>query len=133
MRNLGYRYDMYIIVVPGLYDYYFIPYHYLPRPISLLFHSFPRLISLLVFKGPVQSGFWTLIGCNRNRNRFGPHPQILTTRPNRTQPVHIGLVGVCKLVLYETGLNWLRPVRYSVLTGLRVLIYLHENVTILTK
>jgi hypothetical protein len=26
---------------------YFIPFHYLPRPISLLFHSFPRLISLL--------------------------------------------------------------------------------------
>jgi hypothetical protein len=84
-----------------------------------------------VFKGPVRSGFWTLIGCNWNHNRFGPHPQILTTGPNHTQLVHISLVGVRKPV--ETGLNWLRPVRYSVLTGLRVLIYLHENVTILTK
>jgi hypothetical protein len=43
MRNLGYRNDMYIIVVPGLYHYYLIPHHYLPRLISLLFHSFSLL------------------------------------------------------------------------------------------
>jgi hypothetical protein len=48
----------------------------------------------LVFESPVRSSFWSLIRCNCNRNRLGPHPQFQATGPNRTQPVQIGLVAV---------------------------------------
>jgi len=48
----------------------------------------------IVFESPVRSSFWTLIRCNRNRNRFGLHPQFCSTGPNRTQPVPIGPVVV---------------------------------------
>ena len=48
----------------------------------------------VVFKSPVQSGFWTLIRCNRNRNRLGLHPQFRKTGLNHIQPVQIGPVVI---------------------------------------
>ena len=71
--------------------------------------------SSLVFKGSVQSGFWTLMGHNHNHNWLPLHPQIPGNRPNCRGLVLISLVAVDQPVstsLIENqlgsvaGLNW---------------------------
>ena len=74
----------------------------------------------VVFKSPVQSGFWTLIRCNCNHNRFGLHPQVRKTGLNHIQLVQIGPVVVTQLISTGCIQERSQPVETSWVLGLNM-------------